>query len=171
MFKELNNLRVFLEDPERKIHVREYAKLFSITPATASKLLNIFAQKGFLQKEIVQNIHFYSLRKTQVTKDLKVFYTIQKIREIIPQLDVCFGKPTIVLFGSTSKGEDVPTSDIDLYIESEVKKVFDVKKVEKQLGKSVQLFVYQNIAQVPNKHLRQSIVNGIVLQGEIRGIK
>ena len=167
MFKELNELKEFLEKPNKKIHVRGYAKCIKVTPATASKILKIFAEKNILEREEIQNIHFYKLKNNQLTRDLKIFYNIQKIRQIIPQLNEFFGKPTIVLFGSTSKGEDVEESDIDIYIKSEITKTQNTQELEKIIGKTLQLFIYKKITAIPNKHLQHNILNGIVLQGEI----
>lgn len=167
MFKDLNDLENFLEDPDVKIHVRGYAKLKQISPATASKILKYYASQNVLQIEEIQNIHFYKLRINQLTKDLKVFNTIQKIRKIIPELNEIFGKPNIILFGSTSKGEDVKESDIDLYVESEISSEILPEKFEKSLNKTLQLFVHRTISDVPNKHLQENIMNGIVLQGQI----
>lgn len=170
MFKELNDLCHFLEYPKRKIHVREYARLQNITPATASTILKKFQKQDILKKEIIQNIHLYSLQSSQIVKDLKVFYTIQKIRTIIPQLNAFFGKPHIILFGSASKGEDNEQSDIDLYVESEVTSQIIRNTLEKKLKRPLQLFVYKQIQDVPNKYLQQNIMNGIVLQGELKWI-
>ena len=48
MFKELNILRIFFDEPTRGFNVRETARLLKISPATASTYLKALAKKDIL---------------------------------------------------------------------------------------------------------------------------
>ena len=48
----------------------------------------------------------------------------------------------IIVFGSIQKGEYDYESDVDLFIESSIKKEADLKDFEKKLKHRIQLFVY-----------------------------
>ena len=174
MFKELNALKIFLESPTRDFNVREVARILKITPATASTQLNSFAKKGFLKQRKERNFIFYKANlESEIYLDLKIFYNIRKIREsgLIEELNKFYIKPLIVLFGSASHGLDVEGSDIDLLIISEKKSDFNqIKKYKKKLNRELQLFVVKKIKDLKNEHLINNVLNGIVLQGDLKWI-
>jgi predicted nucleotidyltransferase len=68
---------------------------------------------------------------------------------------------SIILFGSYDKGEDIETSDIDIFIDCKKFKV-DLKKYEKDLNRKVHLLFKEEV----NKSLIGNINQGIVLFGE-----
>jgi predicted nucleotidyltransferase len=71
------------------------------------------------------------------------------------------------LFGSLRKGDSVKDSDIDIFIESSVKKNIELKKFEKKLNHNIQLFIENKINDLPN-HLFNNVVNGIKLYGSFK---
>ena len=79
--------------------------------------------------------------------------------------------PVIVLFGSYAKGEDIEDSDIDLYIETPSKKEIDLEQFEKILYRKIQIFKFNKISEVPNPHLANNIINGIILNGHLEVFK
>ena len=76
-----------------------------------------------------------------------------------------------MLFGSYSKGEDVEDSDIDLYIESQMKGKIELKQFEKKLNRRIQIFTYPSISVIRNKNLANNIINGITLHGFVEAFK
>ncbi len=174
MFKELNILKSFFEDPEKGFNVREIARMLKIAPATASKKLKKFSRKNLLKLNEVGNLKIYKANlDSQLYKDIKLFYNIRKIKNsgLIEKLNELYLKPTVVLFGSAFYGEDVKDSDFDFLILSETKKEFKNKeKFEKKLNRKLQLFIVEDIGNLKNKHLVNNILNGLVLQGKITWI-
>jgi len=172
MFKEINILRPFFEGSNREFNVRELARITKITPATSSKRLKELEKKQILKhrKERILDLYKADLESTAY-RDLKVYYSIRKIREsgLIESLNEFYVKPAIVLYGSASKGLDTDTSDIDMVVLSENTKMFPKQKeFEKKLGKELQIFAVKSLKGLRNKHLINSVLNGIVLQGEIQ---
>lgn len=51
MLKIINDLTPFFEDCYREISVREYARIMSISPPTASKLLSYYCSEKLLVKK------------------------------------------------------------------------------------------------------------------------
>ena len=145
-----------------------------ITPATASTQLNSFAKKGFLEQRKERNFIFYKANlESEIYLDLKIFYNIRKIREsgLIEELNKFYVKPLIVLFGSASQGLDIENSDIDLLVISEKKSDFNqINKYKKKLNRELQLFVVKKIKNLKNEHLINNVLNGIVLQGDLKWI-
>lgn len=174
MFKELNNLRMFFEDPVREFHVRETAKILKITPATASKRLKEFKNKGILKYRKERMLDFYKANlEDERYRDLKIYYNIRKLKEsgLINHINKFYLKPAVILFGSAAHGLDTEGSDFDLMIIAERKEELpELGKFKKKINREVQLFVNRNLKELKNKHLINNILNGIVIQGEIRWI-
>src|SRR3989344_1903144 len=127
MFKELNIMKLFFEEPTREFNVREVARLLEISPATASKELKAFVKKGLLKerKERILNLYKADL-ESDLYKDLKIYYNTRKIKDtkLIDSLNKFYLKPAIVMFGSCASGIDTETSDFDLLLISEKTKEF-----------------------------------------------
>ncbi len=172
MFKELNILKVFLEHPGREFNVREIARLIKKAPATVSKELKGFAKNGVLKERKDRRFNFYKANLDNgYYKDIKIFYTLRKIKEsgVIESLNSFYGKPTIIFFGSGAHGIDTETSDYDLVVISEKTKEFHQKeKYEKILKRDIQMFILKELKDLKNKHLINNVLNGIVIQGEIK---
>ncbi len=171
MFKEINILRLFFEEPNREFNVREAARILKITPATASKKLKEFSKQSMVKhrKERMLDLYKANLESDSYT-DLKVYYTIRRLREssLIESLNEFYLKPTIILYGSCSKGIDTETSDIDMVVISENTKEFPKKEeYEKKLKKGIHIFVIKNLKELRNEHLISNALNGILLQGEL----
>jgi len=171
MFKELNVLKIFFEEPTREYNVREMARILKIAPATASKELKKMAKAGFLKEREERILILYSANlEGELYKDTKIYYNIRKLKEsgLIDALNKFYLKPTIFLFGSSSYGEDIEASDLDLLIISEKTKEFPkTKEFDKKLNRKVQIFAVKDIKDIKNKHLINNIINGVHIQGEI----
>src|SRR3989338_4406788 len=167
MFQELNSLKPFFESPLKDLGVREYARATKISPATASRILKEFEKKErtfILYKANLEN---------DLYKDLKIFYNLRKIKDsgLLESLNQFYLKPTIILFGSASKGEDIEGSDFDLVIISEKTKEFPEEKIfEKKLNRELQLLKIKNLKDLRNEHLINNVLNGITIQGQVQWI-
>lgn len=174
MFKELNILKLFFEEPTKEFNVREVARLVKVSPATASKELKKLVKIMLLKERKEKIFNWYkSNLESEDYRDLKIYYTIRKIKEsgLIGSLNTFYLRPALMLFGSCAYGIDIETSDIDLLIVSEKIKEFpDIKIYEKKLHRRIQLFPVKDIKDVRNEHLINNILNGIILQGKIKWI-
>ena len=77
-----------------------------------------------------------------------------------------FPEATIILFGSYSYGEDTINSDIDIAIIGTKEKDINLTEFEKKLEHNISINFYDNLHKI-NKHLRNNILNGIILKGGI----
>ncbi len=172
MFKELNTLRLFLEEPTKEFNVREAARLLKITPATASKQLKHFSKKGILKYNKERSSDLYSADiQSPDYRDLKIYYNITKIRGcgLLDALDSFYLKPTVILFGSGATGYDTEQSDFDIVVISENKKEFPRQpEFEKKLKRQLQIFAVTDLKDLRNEHLINNVLGGILLQGEVR---
>src|SRR3989344_658309 len=171
MFKELNILKLFFEEPGREFNVREVARLAKTAPATASAKLKEFEKNSILKhrKERMLGLYKAALESASY-RDLKVYYSIRKIREsgLIESFNEFYIKPTIILFGSCSKGIDTETSDMDIVIISEKTKEFPGRgEYGKKLNREIKIFAVKSLKELRNEHLVSNVLNGIVLEGEM----
>lgn len=77
-----------------------------------------------------------------------------------------FVPDVIVLFGSASRGEDIETSDIDIFLMAKEKEV-NLKRYEEKLHRKISLHFEENVHDVP-KELLNNIINGIVIHGYLK---
>lgn len=73
---------------------------------------------------------------------------------------------SIILFGSASRGEDVPDSDVDIFVQSKEKNI-GIKKYEKALRRKINLFFESDFSGLSTE-LKNNILNGITLRGYLK---
>ena len=122
-------------------------------------------------------------KKEKITEEVKPafndkFYLIKKIYNIyflynnglINYLKNFYEEPkAIILFGSYSKGLDTEKSDIDICILTNKKDMPDLTDFEKKLNRKINL-VNSDVNSM-GKEFKNSLANGIVLEGYIQLIK
>lgn len=175
MFVNLNTLVPFLEEPNRRFHLREYAKVLSISPATAMKYLDVLVKAGLLVRK---DGKLYSVFQGNIDSLLfrqhKVFFTIKRVIEsgLLDFFDKELAFPTVVMFGSCAKGEDIKGSDLDLFVLTNTVKEIDLAVFEKRLKRSIQLFVKSDKefkeAMVNSPELVNNVINGVKLSGFLK---
>jgi len=172
MLKIINELSVFFEDCYREFSVREYARIMKIAPPTSSKLLKNYEKEGLLKsREDRRHLLFKVNRDSKLLRGLSRIYWKEKLSNLINSLNEFYFKPVIVLFGSASKLECNKNSDIDLVIISEnIKDFKKLRDFEKKIGREIQIFVAKDIKNLKNEHLINNVLNGFILQGEIKWI-
>ena len=137
-------LAFLLLHPERKLHVREIARLTGTAPGTLNKELARLHEAGLLDRDRVGNQLRYSanrahpvypelasvLRKTVGIADV----LIRALRPLTPNIRAAF------VFGSVARGAEAAGSDIDVLIVGAVDfgSVIDaLHPVQQQLGREV----------------------------------
>jgi predicted nucleotidyltransferase len=172
MFEKIELLRLFFTNPTKEYGVREVAKLLKIAPATASTKLRELNKQKLLshRKERVYDLYKAAVQSPLYT-NAKRYDTIERIHAsgLFAAIEKQYNKPVLVLFGSAAHGLDTENSDIDLLILSENTAPFpEQKRYEKALGRPLQLFVKRSLKELGNEHLVTSVINGIVLAGELQ---
>lgn len=152
-------LELIFEHPNKTFSVREIAKKTGIPSSSVQRYLERLRKENLLDKENKLIINSY-------TKFLKSFFIVEKIYKfgLIDYLKEQLNPSLIVVFGSIHKGEYDCESDIDLFVESSVKKELDLKNFEKKLKHKIQLFVHSSIEKL-QPHLFNNVANGIKLYG------
>lgn len=158
----------FFLNPTAKMRVRQLEKKLKLPLPSVIRYCKELDGERILKKVRISNIVFYSSdRSSKIFLVEKKLFNIKELYDsgLIDFLIVELNNPSIILFGSYSKGEDIEDSDIDIYIETHSKKDIILKDFEKKLQRKIQIFKYNNIKEISNKHLSNNIINGILLNG------
>lgn len=161
MLKIIDNLKPFFENCYARISVRQYSRLMKMSPPTASSLLKGLERDGLLTREKDRNyIMFRANRESSDFIMLSRIYWQRKLREITGLIEA----DVIVLFGSLSKAETKPDSDVDLAVVGGEK--MNLEKFEKKIGRKIQAFWLDSLRDT-NNDLRNNIINGHILFGSL----
>ncbi len=169
MLKIINDLEPFFKDNYKRINIREYARIRGVSPPSASKLLSSFEKEKLLIREEEKNyIYYFADKESKLFIELSKIYWYLQFKRIglFEHLEQTLTNPLVILFGSFSKAEIKPNSDIDLAIFAVFKTKLTFEKFEKKLGHKIQLFVYKTMGDVKNKELLNNILNGYILLGD-----
>ena len=167
-------MEFFFINPTAKLRVREIERELKLPLPSIIRYCKELKEEGILTTIKTGSVVFYTANRTDEKYILeKKLFNIKSIYEsgLIEHLRRELSNPTIILFGSFAKGEDVEESDIDLYIETSSKKNLDLEKFGKMLKRRIQIFRYKNLKEISNTNLSNNIVNGILLNGFIEVFK
>ena len=166
--------RFFSIYPTSRLRVRQMERELNLPLPSVIRYCKELEKENILKKEKISNIYLYSAdRSSKSYLFEKRLFNVKLLFEsgLVDHLIKEYSNPTILLFGSYSKGEDIEKSDIDLYVETPKKHDFNLQKFEKILNRRIQIFNYKNINDITNPHLSNNIVNGIILNGFLEVFK
>lgn len=139
IFSVTNSQKVldfFASDPGREFLSSEIQKATSISRAGVYFALKALIKEGLISKRKKGKIIFYSIIYNDSSiKQFKVLQNVLMLRPLVLKLKPSSKK--VVLYGSASRGENDPSSDIDLFILSkepdETKKVISSIKLKQKM--------------------------------------
>jgi predicted nucleotidyltransferase len=168
-------LNLFFGEPYKEYHLRGVAKECKVSPMTAKTQLDKMIKEKLVEKSRKANLSLFRANtKNRVFQLLKTTHSLEKINKnrLIEWLEKELKPSSIVLFGSTARGEDSKESDIDLLIISKNKKQLELANFEKKFKREINYTIY-NLSEwkqkaVEDKPFYQRIlVEGIPLKGEL----
>jgi predicted nucleotidyltransferase len=166
-------LQVFFEQPlaESGLQLREISRKTKLAPTSVKNYLQELKKEQLIleKKSRVQNYPVYFANRDEdnfkLYKKIDLIIRIKQSGLLEYIYDSCLPN-TIILFGSSSRGEDTESSDIDIFLQSSEKKL-NIKKHEKILNKEINLFFESKFSKL-SLELKNNIINGIVLQGYLK---
>lgn len=163
-------LNVFFENPRKKFHIREIARLTKLNPNTVSKFIKELIKENLLIKDKtkvtfnvwanLENPNFFFERR---------IYNIEKIyySDLINFLIKEYNHPdAIILYGSYSRGENFEKSDIDIAIITKKELKLDLSKFEKELGNNIHLMEVDLTK--PRAEYINNLINGFIIYGYLK---
>ena len=152
-----------------KFSQREIAKILNVSPTAVSNSIKKLKDDNLIRLEKTKTINFIYFNNTD--KRATEIKRVENLKNIyISGVSDYFEKElpggTIILFGSYSRGEDVNTSDIDIAVIERKNKMINIEKYENILKRKINVNFYNSWKDI-DKHLRNNILNGILLHGGI----
>lgn len=164
----------FFENPTEKLRVRQIERVLKVPLPSVIRYTKELEKEEILKINETAGVKFFTADR--LSKKFLVEKTLFNIKSLsssglLSYLIENYSNPTIVVFGSYSKGEDIEKSDIDIYIETSSKKNISLEKFEKILHRRIQLFIHSDIKKISNPMLSNNIINGIILNGFLEVFK
>lgn len=174
--KEENVLQLILENsPLKEWHFEEIVREAKVTRMIANKWLNKYIHEGLLKKIKNKgkfpyftvgsnNVFYYSLKRIYA---LKQFHD----KGLLPKLFSLNEVKTIIIFGSSIKGDWYKDSDIDIFMYGDSND-FNKELYELKLKKHIELHVFKDKKDLGDVKtgLIKNIMNGYVVKGQIQDL-
>lgn len=161
-------LNFLFVNPTTTFHGRELARKLNVSPTAISMSIRKLLKKNLIN--IKKNV-MLSISLNRENKDVFNLKRVENLKAIYESglmnlLNKTFPGSTIIVFGSYAYGEDTEGSDIDIAVIGSNKKNVNLSNETKKLQREIQLHFFHDM-NMPNKNLKENIVNGIVLKGAI----
>jgi predicted nucleotidyltransferase len=155
-------LELIYNHPSRAHSVREIAKKTGVPSSTVQRYLQRLKSEKMVSLENKSATSPY-------LKFKKSFFLIDKLYKsgLVDYLAQELNPENIIVFGSVRKGEYEKDSDVDIFIETAVKKELNLGLFERRISRKVQLFIESDINKL-NPHLFNNVINGIKLYGSLK---
>jgi predicted nucleotidyltransferase len=154
---------IFFIEPTKIHFIREISRKIKLAPTSIRKHIQTLIKKGLIIKvksapfdgyvALRENPDFIFEKRIANLISIKSSGLIEYLNEKYPK--------NIVLFGSFNKGEDIETSDIDIFIRLRSFEI-NLNSFEKFLNRKIHLLFEEQV----DKNLLESINQGILLAGE-----
>jgi len=154
--------------PSAKMRVREIERELRLPLPSVIRYCSELEKERILMKVRIGDVVFFTSDRTSPAFLLeKRLFNQRQIHHsgMVEYLKKTLGNPLIILFGSYARGEDIETSDVDLFIGTASKKEVSLGSYEKRLHRPIQVIRHDGVARIANKHLANNIINGITLNG------
>ena len=162
-------LREFFDSPGKDFHMREISRNTKIAqPSVMNHLMALVKEKLILKEKKGIYPTYRANRENEFFKIYKKTDLILRMHKmgLISYIYDSSISNAIILFGSSSKGEDMEESDIDIFVQSpEIK--LKLEKYEKLLNRKISLFFEENFSRL-NGELKNNIINGIIIKGYLK---
>ncbi|MFH0701486.1 MAG: nucleotidyltransferase domain-containing protein [Candidatus Woesearchaeota archaeon] len=164
-------LRLLFIKTGTSLNARAIAKALNVSQPAVSKALPLLKKEEFLKmvkdKEskrlaIELNRDDFQLLWLKRADNLKQIYESGLAKYLYDS----FPGDTIFLFGSYAMGEDTIKSDLDLAVIGAKEKSLNLTAFEKILQRPIIINYYPSLQNI-DKHLRNNILNGMVLKGAV----
>lgn len=159
-------IKLLADYPEREFYGQEIAYKIKASKAAVSGLLKALHGRGVVRKKTKGRMGFYQISQNSLElKKFRINTVLEKINPLLPRFKKFCQK--IVLFGSSSRGEQTSDSDIDLFILSR-----DKDKARKALKRISAGLPLKAIVKTPSEwsefeitepEFYREIKNGIIL--------
>lgn len=159
-------LKVFLDSSTEEFGLREISRIAKIAPASTINYLKEFEKNELVRKLNKKGKPVYRAERDNENfifyKKLSVLYELHN-SGLIDYLWQKLAPKSLILYGSSAKGESVEESDLDIFVVGKEKKI-NLEEFEKKINKNIHLIFDHDVRNIP-KELKNNLINGIILKG------
>ena len=138
-------LDFLIQHPGIQFLAGEIQKVVKISKGGVNLSLRKLAKEKLVKREKRGKFFLYSIEHTQpIIRQLKVLKNIEVLSPLVSKIRGISKK--IVLFGSSARGEDVPESDIDLFVLSNSPKEAENAIKKYKFTRGLQLIIKTPVA-------------------------
>ena len=162
-------MQEFFDSPGKNFHIREISRNAKIAqPSVANHLTALVGEKMILKEKKGIYSTYRANRENELFKTYKKMDLVLRMHKtgLVRHIYDSSISNAIILFGSSSKGEDMEESDIDIFVQSREIKL-KLEKYEKLLNRKISLFFEENFSRL-NKELKNNIINGMIIKGYLK---
>ncbi len=161
-------VRLFFDRPTKQFQLREISRMLNLGLPSVINHVKILEKENLVKKMKVSVYPSYCANASYRFKLYKRSDMLLRIAEsgLIGYIYDKLLPDVIVLFGSASRGEDIESSDIDLFVMAKEGDV-DLASFEKKFNRKINLFFEEKLKDVP-KEILNNVINGIVLKGYLK---
>lgn len=161
----LEVMKIFFIEPAGIHFIKEISKKIKLAPTSVRTSIATLLKLNLIKKK--KSKPFDGLAANRENEDFifyKRVYNLYSLKELSGFLISNYYPRLLVVFGSYSLGEDVESSDIDIFILSKAKKDVNTEIFERGLQRKINLLIVDD-AEKLDKGIYGKIQNGIVLYG------
>ena len=171
----LKVLSYFFLHPYKEIHLRELSRRTGLSIFSVKRVVDALVEERILEERRRGNMRYLRANMGSLFfRHLKIAFSIRRIEKsgVVEYLvEKIPAVTSIVLFGSVAKGEDDESSDIDLLVIGQKRKM-DLSEFERSLGKEIVVVImewseWREHAKRDRAFYREVITKGIPLYGDI----
>jgi predicted nucleotidyltransferase len=163
----LKTLEVFFREPTKTHFIRSVSKEINLAQTSVRNHFKFLIERGMIINKNSEPFNGYAAnRENEDFIFYKMIYnlsSLKKLKDFI--INSCYPK-SIVLFGSYLRGDDIESSDIDLFILSNNKRDLDFSNFENVLKRKINVLFSDSLDKL-DKKIQNKIKNGFVLEGEL----
>lgn len=173
---QLEIFRLLCIKSGQTLNIRSIARLLKKSPTSISNALHDLERHGLIKVKKADNMNLFSIELNRSNPEVINMKRIENLKLIYESgfarfLRDSFPGTAIILFGSYSRGEDVwideeNKSDIDIAIIGTKNRNVKLTEFNKRLERTITINFYPTFKEI-HKHLRDSILNGILLSGSV----
>jgi len=159
-------LREFMDHPTTHFQVRELSRRLRLGQPSVANHLQALLGMDLVRKER-HGVYpaFIAQRDSRLFRTLRKADMLVRLEEsgLLDALWDTVQPDAIILFGSVSRGEDIESSDIDLFLLADEMRV-DLQRWERALARKISLFFCEDFDYL-SEELKNNLLNGFPLRG------
>jgi len=133
-------LGFLLNNPEEEFYDRQISNITGVSRAGTNLALRNLAKAGIIQRQKRGRMNFYRITtQLALVKHLKILQNIVTLNPLIEKLKSLSRK--IILYGSSSKGENLSSSDFDIFVLSNNRKQIENVLFKNPLRQQLQVVI------------------------------